>query len=348
MYIRFWGGAASNIIATDSNDVILDLLYRKKYVSIGEQLILETGIPSDTEIREYQGSFNDAIESFYTEQGDTALLEKLQASFVQYKKKKQVFFQRRKQSLEKQQKDADLIQQYQHYGDAIMCNLHRCKQGDKVLHIPEEELSIELDSDKKPHENAAEFYSHARKLREKIRYIEQKLEQHHLDTEKFKRTLLHVQIDNTESLQNFLQTQQESPQKTEKKARPGRQFHSGGFDISVGRDAKESDALLRNYTRGNDIWLHVRDYPGGYVFIHTKKNCEPSQDVLLDAATLALFFSKARKHGSGDLYYTAVKHLKRAKHGVFGTVLPQHEKNIHIRLDSARLSRLGIKIGISP
>ncbi len=36
---------------------------------------------------------------------------------------------------------------------------------------------------------------------------------------------------------------------------------SGGFLILVGRGAKENDELLRHHVKGNDYWLHARDYP---------------------------------------------------------------------------------------
>src|SRR5262249_50093314 len=50
-------------------------------------------------------------------------------------------------------------------------------------------------------------------------------------------------------------------------ARPGLEFVSGPFTLWVGRNAKENDELLRRYVRGNDLWLHTRDVPGGYVFV---------------------------------------------------------------------------------
>jgi predicted ribosome quality control (RQC) complex YloA/Tae2 family protein len=115
---------------------------------------------------------------------------------------------------------------------------------------------------------------------------------------------------------------------------------SGGFTILVGRTAKENDQLLRRYTRGNDYWLHTRDYPGGYVFIKYKKGKSVPLDTLLDAGNLALFFSKGRSNGKGDLYYTQVKYLRRAKHGKLGLVIPTQEKNLSVELDQNRIDRL--------
>ncbi|MCF7944050.1 MAG: NFACT RNA binding domain-containing protein [Spirochaetia bacterium] len=121
---------------------------------------------------------------------------------------------------------------------------------------------------------------------------------------------------------------------------PGLQFSSGGFTILVGRTAKENDILLRKFTRGNDYWFHTRDYPGGYVFIKYQKNKSVPLHALLDAGNLALFFSKGRSNGKADLYWTQVKHLRRAKHGKLGLVIPTQEKNMHIELDKKRIDKL--------
>ena len=113
-----------------------------------------------------------------------------------------------------------------------------------------------------------------------------------------------------------------------------------GWYILVGRDANENDELLRHHVRGNDMWLHTRDTPGGYVFIKCRAGKTIPLDILLDAGNLALYFSKARAAGKADLYYTEVKYLRRAKNGPKGLVIPTHEKNLNVVLDKNRLARL--------
>jgi predicted ribosome quality control (RQC) complex YloA/Tae2 family protein len=128
---------------------------------------------------------------------------------------------------------------------------------------------------------------------------------------------------------------------------PGLVFQSGSFRLIVGRKSEENDQLLRRYVKGNDYWLHTRDYPGAYVFITTDKGKSVPLDVMLDAANLALLYSKGKKSGQGDIYYTQVKYLRRAKNARLGTVLPTREKNIFVKLDLQRLHRLfNVKDGI--
>ena len=110
--------------------------------------------------------------------------------------------------------------------------------------------------------------------------------------------------------------------------------------IYVGRDANENDELLRHYVKGDDLWLHTRDFPGGYVFVKARKGKTVPLEILLDAGNLAVYYSKARKNTKVDLYYTHVKYLRRAKNGPKGLVLPTQEKNLCITPDKERLSRL--------
>ena len=122
--------------------------------------------------------------------------------------------------------------------------------------------------------------------------------------------------------------------------RPGVRLTIQGFDIIIGRNAKENDEILRRYTRGSDIWLHTRDYAGGYVIIKAKKGKSVPLPVLLDAASLAIHYSKAKKSGRADLYYTEVKYLRRAKDGKTGLVIPTQERNLSATLDEKRVKEM--------
>jgi len=93
------------------------------------------------------------------------------------------------------------------------------------------------------------------------------------------------------------------------------------------------------------MWLHARDYHGSYVFIKQRSGKTVPLDILLDAGTLAVFYSKGRNNREADLFYTQVKYLRRAKNGpggkaLKGLVIPTQEKNLHVKLDDARLRTL--------
>ena len=125
----------------------------------------------------------------------------------------------------------------------------------------------------------------------------------------------------------------------------GPSFIDSGYTLIVGRNSRENDEILRHDARGNDIWVHVRDYSGGYVIIKTMKGKEVPFSIILDAAHLALHYSKAKDEKSADLYYTYVKYLRRAKDAKQGLVLPTQEKNLFLKVEEERMKRiLGLKV----
>ena len=84
----------------------------------------------------------------------------------------------------------------------------------------------------------------------------------------------------------------------------------------------------------------MRDFPGGYVFIKSQKGKTVPLEILIDAANLAVHYSKARTNSKVDLYYTHVKYLRRAKNGPKGLVIPTQEKNLCITPDKKVISKL--------
>jgi predicted ribosome quality control (RQC) complex YloA/Tae2 family protein len=76
------------------------------------------------------------------------------------------------------------------------------------------------------------------------------------------------------------------------------------------------------------------------VFIKQRSGKTVPLEILLDAGNLAVFYSKGRNNGEGDLFYTHVKYLRRAKNGPKGLVIPTQEKNLHIKLEDTRLRAL--------
>ncbi|MBQ9539500.1 MAG: DUF814 domain-containing protein, partial [Treponema sp.] len=144
---------------------------------------------------------------------------------------------------------------------------------------------------------------------------------------------------NTLKIEQLLRHDSAPRQKTEK-PHPGLHYEINGWTLMVGRTAAENDELLRHYVRGSDLWLHTRDYAGGYVFVKARKGKTVPLDILLYAGNLAVYHSKARQNAQADLYYTEVKYLRRAKDGPKGLVIPTQEKNLFIKLDEGKLREL--------
>ncbi len=114
-----------------------------------------------------------------------------------------------------------------------------------------------------------------------------------------------------------------------------------GYPILVGRDDEQNDRLTMRFANGNDLWLHVGGgRPGSHVVVRLPKQKTASLETLLDAAALAVHFSKARGEVRIEVVYTAKKHVRKPKGAAPGAVVPTQTKTIVSLLDEARLRRL--------
>jgi len=375
LYIRLWSNAA-NFIVTDENGVILDAMRRQPKrgeITGGHynpEEKKEENSPRSTQreeenctkievqkpkkeffIREIQGegSFNKKIDEFYAEQGGALSLEALRE---QARRSYEGSLGRLASSIERlKEKEASFAdaEKLKNYGDLILSNLSNIKPNDKWLEIEEDGsiVRIELEERVTPAAMAQKYYEQYRKAKSGIADIQREIAQGEKEykevSEKLEKLLAET---NPLILAKLLKSAK--PNRTgvssnlskKEKMRPGLSFKRGDWLIIVGRDANENDELLRRHVKGNDLWLHARDYHGSYVFIKQRAGKSVPLEILLDAGNLAIFYSKGRNNGAGDLFYTQAKYLRRAKDGPKGLVIPTQEKNLHVKLEDERLRSL--------
>jgi predicted ribosome quality control (RQC) complex YloA/Tae2 family protein len=122
-----------------------------------------------------------------------------------------------------------------------------------------------------------------------------------------------------------------SKRKPEKKI-PGtrRYLSSDGFEILVGRAARDNDHLTFKVAKPNDLWLHAADYGGSHVVVRNSTRKEIPHRTIIEAAQLAAKFSQARKDPKVDVHYTERKFVSKAKGSAPGLVRLTRFKNITV------------------
>lgn len=351
LWIRLWGGN-SNIIAVDRANIILDSYYRRpaRNEVSGAELIYEIKEKDQSafKVRPYpqETDFNTFIDRHYYELEYNELLKQLREQAA-------ALVSRTISRLEiKLAGTATLLEKYgnfeqfRQYGELILSNCRSIGRGDSYLETENyynenEIIRIPLDTRLTPGENSEKYFHRYKKAKNGLELLKderQNLESRLKGLETTRREL--SEETDISVLREWLSKERELQSKVVVRQIPGLQFTSGGFSIYAGRTAKENDELLRKHVRGNDYWLHTRDYPGGYIFIRTAKGKSVPLDTLLDAGNLAVHFSKGKNNHRADVYYTQVKYLRRAKDGPTGLVIPTQEKNLSITRDEGRLKRL--------
>ncbi len=304
----------------------------------------QRGLGSEGETSPAFKSFNSYIDWWYSEHSDSlsreSLLEKAEKWYNSSRSKKESALHNLEAKLESF-KDAP---QLKHQGDLILSFGHLIDGSSNYLECEDYEsgktIRLRIDPKKSAQENAAEYYKQYKKAVSGSDELVHDIEIMKKQLAKIDSLYEEIKNENNPVKIEQLLRRDTTPKQQQKKNHPGLDYTVNGWYILVGRDANENDELLRHHVRGDDMWLHVRDFPGGYVFIKARKGKTVPLDILLDAANLAVYYSKARNAGKTDLYYTHVKYLRRAKNGPKGLVLPTQEKNLCIEPDKERLARL--------
>ncbi|MFW6368197.1 MAG: NFACT RNA binding domain-containing protein [Spirochaetota bacterium] len=376
LWARLWGGAA-NIILTDQSNTIIDCFYRrpKRGEASGFTFDVEKilagrkqGDQDRFQVRDYHGyqSFNDAIDHEYAHAADRKEIERLRRSAGKLLRQADSRLSDRLGGLRAKAEAGNEAHSDRKCGDLILANLHRIWPGSETLVAEDWEnagtsVEVPLKPEYSPQENARLYYERAKKRERERKNIDEHIEQVAREVGRVRDLIEELDtIEDIARLQSIVAEYSGNAEKGGSDAgakaggssrtssgrassgpSPGLRLEVGGFTVIVGRNARENDELLRRHVRGNDLWLHTRDYAGGYVFIRSVPGKSIPLEVMLDAAQLAIRFSKAPAESSAvDLYYTWVKHLKRPKDGPRGMVIPTSEKNLTVEPDDARLRKV--------
>jgi predicted ribosome quality control (RQC) complex YloA/Tae2 family protein len=102
-----------------------------------------------------------------------------------------------------------------------------------------------------------------------------------------------------------------------------------GYEVLVGRSAKENDAITFSVARSRDLWLHVQAYQGAHVIVRSQGRELPF-DTVLFAARLAAGFSRAKGSDNVAVDYTERKNVWRIKGAPPGSVNIAHQKTVYV------------------
>ena len=353
MFIRLFSGPSSNIIITDENLIILETLMRRpkrgeekgnSFTPCHEKEIDESKFP----IREYTTStFNEEIDKNISQIKLDDSISLLRKQIIE-KRDEEINHLFSELKLEERKLDEYKgFEDIKTKADLLSASSYLIKRGQAKVVINDydgNEITIPLDPSISVSENINSLYQ---KYKRAERIYQNALNEISVKKDEIeKRKIFYDELLNQNSKILFEKELGKQVKAVNNEAKlPGIQCDSHGFEIIIGRNSKENDELLRHHMRGNDYWLHTRDFAGGYVFIKSKKDKSIPLEVLLDAGNLAVHYSKAKTNKKASLYYTQVKYLRRVKNGKQGLVIPTQEKNLDITLDEKRVKTLLSKGG---
>lgn len=116
------------------------------------------------------------------------------------------------------------------------------------------------------------------------------------------------------------------------KGRPYRTVLVEGFEILIGRGARDNDTLTFGVATGADSWLHVAGgTPGSHVVIRNPDKVPVPATVIERAASYAAWYSKARDGGWVEVHHCRVADIRKPKGAPAGQVQLQRYKRVRVR-----------------
>ncbi len=226
--------------------------------------------------------------------------------------------------------------QHKRLGDLLLANIATAERdGNRVKlrdyyaeDVPT--IEVELDEDTSLQDAAGESFSRYSKSKRAIEEIATRLIQVDREKEEFeqKRIMLEKAIadrDGTALLTLEERKEKATPARKKQKASTTlaglrRYRSSDGYEVLVGRSARDNDQLTFRVARPNDLWLHAGDYPGSHVIVRNTSRSEVPHRTIIEAAQLAAKFSQASKDSRVTIHYTQRKFLTKPKGAAAGLV----------------------------
>ncbi len=228
---------------------------------------------------------------------------------------------------------------YKTWGELLTSYAHMFVKGDTQAVLEDfysgEKITLPLDPRYTPIQNAQRFFKIYNKSRGAQKHLEVLMSQNQQEIDYLESVTVAIQqaespaqIDEiVEELEKegYMKASSGKGKKREERSQPRRFNSSDGLLISVGRNNRQNDWLTLRESDRNDLWLHTKDVPGTHVIVKLPATIKSIHDVpdrtLVEAATLAAYYSKASQSNKVAVDYTFCHNVKKPNTAKPGMVI---------------------------
>lgn len=250
--------------------------------------------------------------------------------------------QKLKQNLEQDLASHGDPDEHKRIGDLLLANVATAKRTGNKVAITDyysegaPEIMIEVDENKSLQDEAAERFRQYGKAKRAGQEIATRMVEIDREISQLNRRLdeiLKIIIEKDEAALTPLIETKPLPKKRSKEIKiPGvrRYLSTDGYEVLVGRAARDNDHLTFKVAQPNDMWLHAGDYPGSHVVVRNPTRKEIPHRTIVEAAQLAARFSQASEDSKVVIHYTPRKFLSKPKGAAPGLVRLSRFKSITV------------------
>ena len=331
------------------------------------EMLKRSGVPMDftyLHVGQYGGtaeeetytSFSRLLDDFYEKREQAERVKQKGQDLVKTASNGAARLRRKIAAQEQELAESKNRDKWRVYGELITANLYRMERGMSRLtaqnyYDPDcADVDIPLDVRLSPQENAAKYFKKYTKAKTAEKYITAQLEKARVELTYLESVLQELTLAESEQDFNDIRAEltdggylrakgRKQPQRPSKP----REFRStAGLRILVGRNNRQNDRLTAKDAEKWDIWLHTQRIHGSHVILCTG-GAQPDEQSLLEAASLAAYFSQAQDGTKVPVDFTQVKYVKKPASSPPGFVNYTNYKTILADPSEELVKRLGGK-----
>lgn len=256
----------------------------------------------------------------------------------------QTDLQKNKKKLEKLEdslKRSESADDYRIKGEVLTAYLHQVEKGSKQVSLPnfyqdDEELVIDLNPSLTASQNAQKYFSRYHKLTTAVKYVNEQIEKTKEENDYLDSIETQINLSDPQDLEDirdelkesgYLKSKRSQKNKKKKASKPHKFQSTDGTSILVGKNNTQNDELTLKKARNNHFWLHAKDIPGSHVIVESSS---PSEETLLEAATIAAYYSKYQQSANVPVDYVEVKHVKKPNGAKPGFVIYTNQTTLFV------------------
>lgn len=349
-------GRSANLLLLDEHDIVLRSLRSLK--GEGQQADSEYAPPpaqtdeSHVETALAKGSFpsvSAAADAFYQHLDADQAFDAKVASVRSRLRQELTRLRKLQQHLQGDLADHGDPDEYKRLGDLLLANLATATRQGNLTTLSDffaegaPTIEIEIEEQSSLPEEAGRYFARYRKAKRARQQILARLtesEARMAAVARLQALLEEAAAGRDDAILATLTERQSVKQRTapsqnkkmaEKIPGTRRYLSSDGYEILVGRAAKDNDHLTFRVARPYDLWLHAADYPGSHVVVQNPKRQVIPHRTLIEAAQLAAKFSHAGHDAKVNVHHTQRKYVSKIKGGAPGLVRLSSFKTITVQ-----------------
>lgn len=231
---------------------------------------------------------------------------------------------------------------YRIKGEVLTTYLSQIKRGMTSVELPNfydqnQPITIKLSNQLSPSQNAQKYFKKYQKEKNAVKYVSEQIAQTESEIAFLDNIETQIDLAKPEDLaeikielenEGYLRKQR-NPKKRVKNviSKPEQFISSDQTPILVGKNDAQNDRLTLKTAKKDYYWLHAKDIPGSHVIIESS---QPSEQTLIEAATIAAYYSKGKNSANVPVDYVPVKNIRKPNGAKPGFVIYEGQRTLKV------------------